>query len=79
MLHFTSNEHIQQKLVIFAPSIVKIMRFFRQTLLSVCLILPWGAFAQPIANDDAAATVEDMYRPERHARTAAGRLTVAAR
>jgi uncharacterized protein YfaS (alpha-2-macroglobulin family) len=30
-----------------------------------------GAFVHP------AATVEDMYRPERHARTAAGRLTVA--
>ncbi|MCZ7595760.1 MAG: hypothetical protein M5U16_13335 [Hyphomicrobium sp.] len=31
-----------------------------------------GAFLHP------AATVEDMYRPERHARTAAGRLTVTA-
>ncbi|KAB2937372.1 MAG: alpha-2-macroglobulin family protein [Hyphomicrobium sp.] len=31
-----------------------------------------GAFVHP------AATVEDMYRPERHARTAAGRLTVTA-
>ena len=59
MLHFTSREHILQKLSIFATSIVKIMRFFRQTLLSVCLILPWQLFAQPIANNDAATTDED--------------------
>ncbi|NOU06704.1 MAG: alpha-2-macroglobulin family protein, partial [Hyphomicrobiaceae bacterium] len=32
-----------------------------------------GSFVHP------AATVEDMYRPERHARTAAGRLTVSAK
>ena len=32
-----------------------------------------GSFVHP------AATVEDMYRPDRHARTAAGRLTVTAK
>ena len=32
-----------------------------------------GSFVHP------AATVEDMYRPERYARTAAGRLTVTAK
>ncbi len=32
-----------------------------------------GSFVHP------AATVEDMYRPERHARTAAGRLTISAK
>jgi hypothetical protein len=35
------------------------MCFYRQTLLSVCLILPWGVFAQPIAQDDLATTDED--------------------
>jgi uncharacterized protein YfaS (alpha-2-macroglobulin family) len=32
-----------------------------------------GSFVHP------AATVEDMYRPDRFARTAAGRLTITAR
>ncbi len=35
------------------------MRFFRQTLLSVCLVLPYFAFSQPVANDDNATTPED--------------------
>ncbi|MBA4057315.1 MAG: hypothetical protein C0490_21555, partial [Marivirga sp.] len=35
------------------------MRFLRQTLLSVCLVLPFVVWGQPVANDDNANTNED--------------------
>ena len=35
------------------------MRFLRQTLLVVCLVLPCVLYAQPIANDDSFTTSED--------------------
>lgn len=35
------------------------MRFLRQTLLVVCLVLPCALYAQPIANDDSFTTTED--------------------
>ena len=35
------------------------MRFFRQTLLLVCLVLPCALLAQPVAADDAFSTPED--------------------
>jgi gliding motility-associated-like protein len=47
-------------LIIFDLSIVPNMRFFRQTLLSVCLILPCAfAFGQPIAVDDSPPAVNE--------------------
>ena len=47
-------------MIIFDPSIVPNMRFLRQTLLSVCLILPCAfAFGQPIAVNDSPPAVNE--------------------
>jgi len=46
-------------LTIFASSVVIHMRFFRQTILSVCLILPFAVLGQPLATPDDASTPED--------------------
>jgi hypothetical protein len=47
-------------MTIFGASIGVIMCFFRQTLLSVCLVVPFAAFGQLVANDDNSTTQEDV-------------------
>ena len=50
-------------MTIFGASIGLNMCFFRQTLLSVCLVVPFSLLGQPVANDDAATTNEDVDVP----------------
>src|SRR6187549_653973 len=47
-------------MTIFGASIVVNMCFLRQTLLSVCLVVPFAVFGQPIASNDVANTPEDV-------------------
>ncbi|HEX6890122.1 MAG TPA: tandem-95 repeat protein, partial [Chryseolinea sp.] len=47
-------------MTIFGASIGVIMCFFRQTLLSVCLILPCVVYGQPVASNDDVTTAEDV-------------------
>jgi gliding motility-associated-like protein len=47
-------------MTIFGASIGVIMCFFRQTLLSVCLILPCVVYGQLVAGNDDATTPEDI-------------------
>ncbi|HMG91980.1 MAG TPA: hypothetical protein VK589_18115, partial [Chryseolinea sp.] len=47
-------------MTIFGASIGVIMCFFRQTLLSVCLILPCVVYGQIVAGNDDATTFEDV-------------------
>jgi gliding motility-associated-like protein len=48
-----------KKMTIFGASIGLNMCFFRQTLLSVCLVVPFAVWGQPVAGNDAATTLED--------------------
>lgn len=47
-------------MTIFGASIVVNMCFLRQTLLSVCLVVPFAVFGQPVATNDNASTQEDV-------------------
>src|SRR5688572_8633858 len=46
-------------MTIFGASIGLNMCFFRQTLLSVCLVVPFSVWGQTVAGDDTANTLED--------------------